>query len=371
MATIPPDELGRRLRRGGEEAPLVVDIREVEDFENWHVPGSHNVAVYEELQDEPEAAAEALSDLPDDREVVTVCAAGVLSATATDVLRDEGYEARTLVDGMAGWARVHWSAPVETGLDGTLVQVARPGTGCLSYVLVSDGEAAVFDPSSYPDAYQDVVETHDADLVGVYDTHAHADHVSGGRRLADRHGVPYHLHSDDATDVDAVPLTDGQTFAVGDVTVEVLHTPGHSPGGVTYAIGDAALLTGDTLFHDSVGRVELGVEAGLEDTDARANAVVLYESLQRIRDRSGDPLVLPAHDPGAPEPPVAARLSEVEDRNAGLQRDREEFVETLANDVPDHPPNFQRIKRVNVGAEDLDGDELADLELGPNNCAAE
>jgi len=370
MAELSPAELGDRLAAGDEDF-YVLDVRHADDFASWHIPGSENVDVYDELQEDHDAARAALGEVPDDEEIVTVCKAGVLSDVATELLREDGYDAKTLTDGMNGWSRVHRHAPVDAGIDGTLVQVARPGKGCLSYLLVSDGAAAVFDPSHYPMVYERVLDEYDAELVGVYDTHAHADHVSGGQTLADRHGVPYHLHPDDATRIDAAPVEDGQTFAVGGVDVTVIHTPGHSPGGVTYAVEDAALLTGDTLFHDSVGRVELGVEAGLQDTDVESNAEALYESLGRLRFRDGDPLVLPAHDPGSPEPPVAARLSEVEARNPDLEKSRETFVADLAANVADHPPNFERVKRVNVGAEEVPEADLSSIELGPNNCAAE
>lgn len=371
MSEITPEELGERLHGDGEP-PYVLDIRHEEDFEDWHIPGSENVDVYDELDEDPELAKNDLASVPEDREIVTVCAAGVLSEDATEVLEDLGYEARTLVDGMNGWSRVHRHAEVDADVDGTLVQVARPGKGCLSYVLISGSEAAVFDPSQYLDAYDAVVDEYDAELVGVFDTHAHADHVSGGRKLADRHDVPYYLHPADALSIEVEPLSDGDVYTIGTVDVEVVHTPGHSPGGVTYAIEDEALLTGDTLFHESVGRVELGVEAGIEDTDVEENAETLYESLQRLRRREGNPLVLPAHDPGSPEPPATARLDEVEARNDDLGRDRAAFVETLASDIPDHPPNFQRVKGINVGAETVDEDEdLSTLELGPNRCAAE
>jgi glyoxylase-like metal-dependent hydrolase (beta-lactamase superfamily II)/rhodanese-related sulfurtransferase len=371
MTAITPENLEARLE-ASDEAPYLLDIRHEDDYEDWHIPGSQNVDVYGELKEDPEAARTALAQVPDDREVVTVCTAGVVSQTATEQLREMGYDAKTLVDGMNGWSRVHRSAPVDVDVDGSLVQVARPGKGCLSHVLVSGGEAAVFDPSQYADVYGELLDEYDAELVGVFDTHAHADHVSGGRKLADRHGVPYHLHPADGANVDSEPLRDGQRFDVGAVAVEVIHTPGHSPGAVTFDVGGRALLTGDTLFHESVGRVELGVEAGLEDATVEKNAETLYESLQRLRGRDGDPLVLPAHDPGSPDPPVTATLAEVGERNADLARSREEFVTTLASDIPEHPPNFRRVKRVNTGVEDVeDQAELAELELGPNRCAAE
>lgn len=136
-----------------------------------------------------------------------------------------GYDAKTLVDGMDGWSRVHRSAPINVDVDGTLLQVARPGKGCLSYVLVSHREAVVFDPSHYPGIYETLIEGYDAELIGVYDTHAHADHVSGGRELADRNDVPYCLHPADAIGLNAKPLRDEERFEVGGVDIKVIPIP--------------------------------------------------------------------------------------------------------------------------------------------------
>jgi len=370
MSEIAPDELSKRLQTDQSDV-LVLDIRHREDFEEWHIPGSTNIDVYDNLVEDSDTATDSLEELPDHDEVVTVCTEGVVSQTATDVLTELGYDAVTLEDGMSGWSRVHRWARIPVDIDGELLQIARPGKGCLSHILISDGKAAVFDASQYLDEYEAVVDDHDADLVATLDTHAHADHVSGSRDLAAHHDVPYYLHPADALDVEATPLEDEQTITVGNVDIEVIHTPGHSEGSVSFDVGGKALLTGDTLFHDSVGRVELGVEAGLEDSDVEDNAATLYESIQRLLDYPEDVSVLPAHDPGSPDPPVTATLGEVKARNEDLQRGREEFVETLASDIPDHPPNFERVKRVNVGRESVAETELADLELGPNNCAAE
>jgi glyoxylase-like metal-dependent hydrolase (beta-lactamase superfamily II) len=369
MSQISPEAVAERLERDDEDL-LLLDIRPADWFEGWHIPGSEHIDVYDELKSDPQSATGVLSTLPHDREIVTVCGVGNISQIATDVLREMGYDAKTLTDGMAGWSRVHRSAIVPVDIDGTLVQVARPGKGCLSYVLVSDGEAAVFDPSQYVDEYEAILDPYDADIVGIFDTHAHADHISGGMKLAEQHDVPYHLHSKDALQIDVTPLEDEQTISAGNVDVGVIHTPGHSEGSVSFDAGGEALLTGDTLFHESVGRVELGVTAGIEDADVEGNAATLYESLQRLRDRPADTIVLPAHDPGSPEPPVTARLDEVVEQNPDLDRDREAFVETLASDIPDHPPNFERVKRTNVGQESVPDEELSDLELGPNRCAA-
>ncbi|MDQ2051750.1 rhodanese-like domain-containing protein [Natronolimnohabitans sp. A-GB9] len=370
MSEITPETVAERLEQGDDDVTLI-DVRDAESFAEWHVPGSENVDVYDELKDDPDAAAETLAELPEDEEIVTVCAAGVLAGDAAELLQEEGYDAKTLENGMNGWARVHRHAELEADLEGALVQVARPGTGCLSHVLISEGEAAVFEPSQYTEEYEAILEAYDADLAGVFDTHAHADHVSGGQSLAEAHDAPYYLHPADDDGIGATHVEDGDVLEVGAVAIDVIHTPGHSPGSVTYALEDEALLTGDTLFHDSVGRVELGVDAGLEDTDVEDNAETLSESLERLRNQDGDPLVLPAHDPGSPQPPVAARLSEVEERNEVFGQDRETVVAELAGDVPDQPANFERIKLANVGTEEISDEEADELELGPNRCAAE
>jgi glyoxylase-like metal-dependent hydrolase (beta-lactamase superfamily II) len=364
MAAIEPAELDERL---GSDGPLVLDIRHEEEFADSHIPGSENVDVYDELKTGSEDAKDALADLPSDEEIVTVCALGGVSQTATEVLRDLGYEARTLVDGMAGWSRVHRHAPVDADLDGRLVQVARPGTGCLSHVLVSDGEAAVFDASQYAEIYGAVLDEHDAALIGVFDTHAHADHVSGGRFLAERYDVPYHLHEADSGALsEYAPLADGDEIAVGGRALGVVHTPGHTPGSVSLRVGDG-LLSGDTLFIASVGRPDL------EDDDeaaVREAARDLHASLERLRDLPADTLVLPGHFTDQTDRPLATTLGGLAaDNDLFATRDREAFVDAVVAGLSDTPANYERIKRINRGQEAADG-EAADLELGPNNCAA-
>lgn len=366
MSTMTPEKLADRLDENDDEL-LLLDIRPPDAFEAWHIPGSRNVDVYEALQSEPESAAETLASLPEEPEIVTVCGAGKVSATATAVLDDLGYNATTLVDGMAGWARVHRRAELPVA-EATLLQVARPGTGCLSYVLISSGGAIIVDPSQYTTRYEEVLETYDASLEGVLETHAHADHVSGARELATTYDVPHYLHPADApTDAGVRPLVDGRELSLGETEIEVIHTPGHTAGSVTFEVGSAALLTGDTLFLGSVGRPDLGDD---EVGAIRERAATLYESLQRLLDRPDDTLVLPAHEPGAPRPPTASSLGEVRDRNGLVGLEYGDFVEAITGDVPEPPANHDRIKRANLGRTTLEADEARHIELGPNQCAA-
>lgn len=368
MTTITAETLARRFQNGS--MPLVLDIRDAAAFEDWHVPNSTNIDVYDELRGDPSSAKDALGQLPDEDEVVTVCGFGIVSQQATDILREMGYDAKTLEEGMAGWSQVHLSAPVSLDVPGKLVQISRPGKGCLSSLLISEGEAAVFDPSQYVEEYLTLVDEYDTELVAVFDTHAHADHLSGGYELAEAADIPYHLHEADAIDIPATPIEDGQAFTVGDVRVEALHTPGHSPGSVSFDVHGEALLTGDTLFHESVGRVELGAAVGLTNADVERNAERLYESINRLLDRDDDYVVLPAHADGSPCPPVSASVGEIPQRNPDVQQDRSEFIAELASDTPDLPPNVRQIKLANVGVEAIEDADRLSIELGPNRCAA-
>jgi len=345
----------------------LLDIRHEEPFDQWHIPSSVNVDVHDELAEDPETARPALEGLPTDQEIVTVCGAGSLSAVATDLLVEMGYEARTLVDGMQGWGRLHRTGtiPVEAA---EVVQVTRPGTGCLSYVAVSEGEAVVVDPSQYTDEYEHVLDEHDATLSAVVETHAHADHVSGAADLAAAHGVPYYLHSDDAgTRADTSGIENGAEIAVGSTALTAIHTPGHTEGSVTFDLAGEALLTGDTLFLDSVGRPDL--EGGDEEA-IEQRAQLLHDSVQQLLEQPGTTFVLPAHDPGTPFPTTTAPMSKVRTRNDLLGTAEDDFVARITEDVPETPQNHELIKGANVGKRELADTDARQLELGPNQCAA-
>lgn len=366
MTEITPQTLSNRLE-ADDDSLLVLDIRPPDSFEEWHIPGSLNVDVYEDLETDPQGAAAAMADLPSDREIVTVCGAGVRSQIATTLLRDRGYEAKTLVDGMEGWARVHRTATVQRDPI-EIVQVTRPGTGCLSYVLIADGEAVLVDPSQYTEVYEEIVASRGLTVTAVLETHAHADHISGASSLAHAFDVPYYLHPADAGDrTDTVEIAAGDSLSVGSETVSVLHTPGHTPGSVTFEVGADAFLTGDTLFLDSVGRPDLG---GDELAVVEQRAERLHESLQRILDRGSGHTILPAHDAGSPSPPVRAPLSSVRADNDLLSVSEADFIRTLTGDMPEEPANHDRIKRANVGEISLAESDARALELGPNQCAA-
>jgi glyoxylase-like metal-dependent hydrolase (beta-lactamase superfamily II) len=282
---------------------------------------------------------------------------------------------------MRDWNALYEQATVETDDDVEIVQFQRRGKGCLSYLVgVPDaGEAVVVDPTRHLDQYLVAAAERDYEITHVFDTHVHADHVSGGRALADRLDVPYHLgeraaERDVAFEFDGV--SDGETLELGDVEFTALAAPGHTSEMMVYRVGDA-MLTGDALFLDSVGRTEL--EFGEEG--AETGAEMEYDTLHdTLTDHPDDVTVLPGHvtvtsdgrfENGSPGRPVADSLDDVTERLDLLGLDRESFVERMVEDVPEKPANYETVIAVNTGREEYDSRrEAAQLETGANNCAA-
>ena len=361
---INPTEVAARLRDGDNDL-YVLDVRNEDDYEEWNIDGSHNVPVYDQLSGGNTIGLEqSLDDVPDDAEVATVCVAGVISQRAAQVLRNNGYDAKSMQGGMRGWAMVYQAYDV-TDSD-AVTQIVRPGTGCLSYLVADGGEALVVDPGQHTDVYQNLADTRDLDIVAVTDTHAHADHISGGRDLAAAEDVPYYLHDTDARELDRyTAVEDGDVISVGSYDVEILFTPGHTRGSISFLVGDA-LLSGDTLFVRSVGRPDL--EGGSDV--AREGATLLFDSLDRLADLSDDTVVLPGHFSDEEIRPLGATIEHLEANNELFGMDtKSAFIETILEDLPDTPANYNRIKRVNTGKERATA-EAETLELGPNNCAS-
>ena len=366
---IAANEVARRVRDDDAEELFVLDVRNRDDYEEWQIEGSHNLPIYDELLSSDFSTLEDnLDQIPSDEEIVVVCVGGITSARAADFLRERGYDAQSMTNGMNGWGQVH--RPYEVNGVENVVQVVRPGTGCISYLVHDGNQGVVVDPSLYIGEYLSLADEHDVEIVGAVDTHAHADHISGARRLAGELDVPYYLHGDDAGKLDRFErIENGDTIEVGDRELDVIHTPGHTPGSISFELEDS-LLSGDTLFLRSVGRPDL---EGNADAEVREAADQLFGSLDDLVDRDGDVTVLPGHFSDESIRPLATDLGTLRENNELLgyvvDGERESFVETIVESLSDEPANYNRIKSINWGEEQPDG-EAASLELGPNNCAA-
>jgi len=347
---------------GTDEEPFLLDVREPDEVAAWVIPGARNIPLAE--------LALRSAEVPRHRTVVAVCASGGRSAAAATMLAEAGWDVANLSGGMAAWARVYDAARVERGA-AIIVQVRRRGKGCLSYLVGSGTKAFVFDPSLDLGIYRDLAAQAGWTISDVFDTHLHADHLSGARQLADNTGAVLHLNPADTFDFDFEPLTDGDRFELPggvELSVAAIHTPGHTEGSTLYFVGDQAVLTGDTLFVDGVGRPDLADRA---EEFARN----LHRSLrQKVMGLADDTVVLPAHYSDQvrvwPDTPVSATLGELRGTVPALSLPEEEFVSWAAARATPRPPNYVEIVRANMGRSTLADYQLAALESGPNRCAA-
>lgn len=359
MHTITPDALVAVLDDPGKV--VVLDVREPSEFEQWRIPGSLNV---------PLGELEArLDEVPTGREIVTVCAVGARASKAAESLGAKGFDVAVLEGGMSGWASVYDDVEDHVGA-ATVVQVRRRGKGCLSYLIGAGSTAVAIDPSADIEQYLHRAAARGWTLTHVFDTHLHADHVSGARALAASTGAALVLNPADRFEFEFQPLSDGMEVHVGDgvsITVVTIPTPGHTMGSTCYLLGESAIFTGDTLFLESVGRPDLADRA---EEFARE----LYASLHdRVLSLPDDVVVYPAHYGDVVEvhagASVSAPLGVLADSLWQLRCEEDEFVAWTLASVKDRPPNYAAIVRANQGEGELDAAERRGLEEGPNRCA--
>ncbi|MBX2844695.1 MAG: MBL fold metallo-hydrolase [Saprospiraceae bacterium] len=179
-------------------------------------------------------------------------------------------------------------------------------TGCLAqgaYYIVSDGEAAIIDPLREVQPYIDRAAKDGVIIKYIFETHFHADFVSGHVTLAEKTGAPIIYGPNANPNFEAIIAEDGQLFQLGKATIKVLHTPGHTMESTTYLLQneageDYAIFTGDTLFLGDVGRPDLAQKAAeLTQEDL---ARTLYHSLRtKIMPLADEVIVYPAHGAGS------------------------------------------------------------------------
>ena len=364
---ISASELQSWLQQG--RPVVVVDIRRKADRCEWHIPGSLHVDAYDALKAGDTSPLQRLA-LPTDRPVVTVCQHGETARLATRTLVALGFDARTLAGGMQAWS-LAWNTavvPLE-GSPARVVQVRRTGKGCLSYLIGSGGDAVVIDAAVDPTVYVQLAAENGWRIRRLFETHVHADHLMRTRALAELTGAALHLPRQRRVSYPFTPVDDGEQWEIGETRMTFLHTPGHTEESMCCLLDGAALFTGDTLFVDGVGRPDLEApEPGAVWMHARR----LYGSLQKLAQLGEPTWVLPGHA-GQPVPfdgrPVAAALGEVKSRIADLLAlDEEAFAAQLVRRIPETPPNYREIVRLNETGGPWPADPTA-LELGPNRCA--
>lgn len=372
LQAMTPNELTQIIFQ--QKELFILDVRNQSDYENWKIEGHHIESInipYFDLIDGVEAA---LSLLPEGKKVLVVCAKEGSSIFVAEQLVEAGRnDVSYLQGGMKSWS--DHLEPVKVGElhdGGALYQFVRVGKGCLSYMVVSDGEAVIVDTLRMTQVYEDFARKNDVAIKHTIDTHLHADHISGGKKLADQLGATYWIPAKDATEVtfSYEKLEEGREIRVGDIQIKIqpIYSPGHTIGSTSIIVDDQYLLTGDILFVESIGRPDLAGKAEDWVGDLRNT---LYN---RYKELSDELMVLPAHFGKYTElgvgGKVSARLGDLYQKNPGLNiQDESEFRKAVTENLPPQPNAYQEIRQTNMGKINPSEEEQREMEMGPNRCA--
>jgi glyoxylase-like metal-dependent hydrolase (beta-lactamase superfamily II)/rhodanese-related sulfurtransferase len=243
-------------------------------------------------------------------------------------------------------------------------------TGCLAhaaYYIESNGEAAIFDPLREVQPYLDRVKAGNAKLKYVFETHFHADFVSGHLDLKAKTGATIVFGPTAKPGYDALVATDNQVFEIGAVKIKVIHTPGHTMESTTYLVIDEngnehGIITGDTLFIGDVGRPDLAQHVIADLTEEKL-AALLFDSLRnKIMPLSDDLIVYPNHGAGSAcgkkmSKETTDTLGNQKRTNYALRPDmtKEEFISELLSGLTTPPSYFPQNVLMNIrGYESLD-----------------
>jgi glyoxylase-like metal-dependent hydrolase (beta-lactamase superfamily II) len=253
-------------------------------------------------------------------------------------------------------------------------------TACLSesaYYIESEGEAAIIDPLRDIEEYLVLAKERNTTIKYIFETHFHADFVSGHLDLAQASGAPIVFGPETETSFPIYKAKDGETFKLGSLTIEVLHTPGHTIESSCYLLRESngdpyAIFTGDTLFVGDVGRPDLS--SGNLSREELAG--MLYDSLQKkIAPLPDNIIMYPAHGPGSScgknlGPDTFSTLGEERKTNYALRAEnKEEFIKVVTDGLNAPPQYFSVNARINKeGYESLD--EVMENALKPLSLEA-
>lgn len=340
---------------------FLLDVRESNEFADWNIEGSQNIPLGN--------LSKSLDQIPCNKKVIAICPHGNRSKIAKFIMQSYGYDVQSLEGGLKAWSTTLEHAVTDFDISGKKVQVIlvkRIGKGCTSYIVSSGRQAAVIDPVFPIDYYLNLAREYNIQFTKVYDTHQHADHVSAAKQLADKTGAALYLSSYEEYSFEHKPLQDGDVHKIGNIEFQVIHTPGHTMGGISFLLGGKILFIGDTLFLNGVGRPDLRDKAP-------DFAAALYDSLHnKILNLDENTVVYPAHVEknirrGKFMPSTLAMIKE--SNRSLLFMDKDSFIQRVTTTTMPAPKSHKEIISINkYNTLPSSVNQIHELEFGPNRC---
>ncbi|MDJ0888901.1 MAG: MBL fold metallo-hydrolase [Desulfobacterales bacterium] len=355
---------------------LLLDVRNDVEFGRFKIEGPYpfdmlNVPYMEFIEMEEESVAK----VPRGKKVRIVCAKEGSSKYVGEILAQHGYaDVAHMKVGIKAWGNLLAPTRVAAEDGYELVQFRRPGKASCSYGLVYGQEMMVFDPAKDIAFYLDFAQARGCTITKTFETHRQADYISGSDGLRQSAAVEIVAPEDDFQGA-KFPYTparhgDVHRFRSGGPEVEVIHTPGHTPGSTCYRIDGKYLVTGDTVFIQSIGRPDLG---GMAEAWSEQLFKTMTEILLKLDD---DTIILPGHYMDWEEADdnliFAAPMTAIKKRNAAIYTidNASDFYAFIQANMRPQPEEYAKIREINAGLVAVDAEEQEIMDIGKNECAA-
>lgn len=355
---------------------LLLDVRNDVEFGRFKVEGPYpldmlNVPYMEFIEMEEESVAK----VPRGKKVRIVCAKEGSSKYVGDILVNHEYaDVAHMKVGIKAWGNLLAPVRVAQGDNYELYQFRRPGKASCSYGLISGSEMMVFDPAKNFHFYLDFAKEKGCTVSKTFETHRQADYISGSDMLRRSAAVEIVAPEGDFKEA-RFPYTTAQhgethRFSSGGPEVKVLHTPGHTPGSTCYLIDGKYLISGDTVFIQSIGRPDLG---GMVEQWSQ----MLFKTMTGILLKlDADTIILPGHymdwDEADENLVFADRMGKIRERNAGIYTidDEKAFFDFIQANMRPQPEEYAKIREINAGLVEVDEAQQEIMDIGKNECAA-
>jgi glyoxylase-like metal-dependent hydrolase (beta-lactamase superfamily II) len=355
---------------------LLLDVRNDAEFARFKVEGPYpfdmiNVPYIEFVEMEDKS----IPKVPKGKKVRIVCAKEGSAKFVGDLLVKHGHEdVEYMEEGIKAWANLLAPIRVAEGENFKLYQFRRPGKASCSYGLISGKEMVVFEPAKNFQFYLDFAKEKECEISKTFETHRQADYISGSEMLHRVASVEIVAPEGDFSEArfPYTPARDGDTYQLGSSgpEIEVIHTPGHTPGSTCFIINGKYLISGDTVFIKSIGRPDLG---GM----AEAWSEMLFSTMTDILLKlDGDIVVLPGHymewEEAGENLTFAATMEEIRKDNADIYTiaDKSAFYDFIRENMRQQPEEYAKIREINAGLVEVDEEQREILDTGKNECAA-